>query len=96
MTSAGQASLFDTSMYFEWVNANAAGDTALAEYYAARLRPEFRPAFDAWVATEPRTNPDAPSGPFAMAEYVLADQVKANELEAKAAALFEEGKAAIQ
>ena len=28
--------------------------------------PEFRPAFDAWLATDPLTNPDAPPTPFAM------------------------------
>ena len=37
-----------------------AGRTALAE---RRFRPEFRVAFDAWQATNPSTNPDAPPGP---------------------------------
>ena len=43
----------DIAMFFQWVNADAAGDTELAEFYNARFRPEFRPAFDAWLATEP-------------------------------------------
>lgn len=33
-----------------------------------RFRPEFKPAVDAWLATEPLTNPDAPSSPFVMTD----------------------------
>ena len=45
-----------------------------------RFRPEFVPAVDAWLATEPLTNPDAPPSPFAMPEYVIADQLEAIRL----------------
>jgi hypothetical protein len=61
----------DIAMFFQWVNATAAGDDVLADFYEARFRPDFRPAFDAWQATEPLTNPDAPPTPFAMDEYEL-------------------------
>jgi predicted cobalt transporter CbtA len=33
------------------------------------MRPEFKVALDAWLATEPLTNPDAEPTPFTMAEY---------------------------
>ncbi|WP_240138944.1 hypothetical protein [Streptomyces sp. MUM 178J] len=37
-----------------------------------RFRSEFKPAMQAWLATRPLQNPDAPSTPFAMPEYQLA------------------------
>ena len=61
----------DIGMFFQWVNANAAGDQELEDFYAERFRPEFRPAFDAWLATDPLTNTDSPPTPFAMDEYQL-------------------------
>jgi hypothetical protein len=42
------------------------------------------PAFDAWVATKPRQNPDAPLSPFAMPQYKLAAAGQADRLEAQA------------
>jgi hypothetical protein len=49
-----------------------------------RFRPEFVPAVNAWIATRPLTNPDAPPSPFAMPEYVVADRLEAVRLEAVA------------
>lgn len=45
-----------------------------------RFRPEFLPAVDAWLATEPVANDAAPSTPFMMDEYVVAERVKATGL----------------
>jgi len=45
-----------------------------------RFREEFLPAVDAWLATQPMTNDDAPKGPFEMEEYVVAQQVEADRL----------------
>jgi hypothetical protein len=49
-----------------------------------RFRPEFLPAVNAWIATNPIANPDAPSSPFVMPEYVVADRLEAVRLEAVA------------
>lgn len=49
-----------------------------------RLRPEFRPAVDAWIATRPLGNRDAPSTPLAMPEYRLAAQAAGDALERQA------------
>jgi ferric-dicitrate binding protein FerR (iron transport regulator) len=49
-----------------------------------RFRPEFRAAFDAWLATSPRTNPSAAPTPFAMSEYRVAEAEQAIELEQQA------------
>ena len=74
----------DIGMFFQWVNANAAGNDELEEFYEERFRPEFRPAFDAWLATDPLTSADAPPTPFAMDEYQLEAQAEADRLDAEA------------
>ncbi len=45
-----------------------------------RMRDEFRPALDAWLATDPTNNPDAPSTPFDMDEYVVPELIEAERL----------------
>ncbi len=74
----------DIAMFIQWVNATATDEPELADFYLARFRPEFRPAFDAWLATDPLTNPDAPPTPFAMDEYQLQAQADAERLDAEA------------
>ena len=45
-----------------------------------RFRDEFRPAMDAWLATDPGGNPDAPATPFMMPEYTVAEFDEADAL----------------
>ncbi len=73
----------DIAVFVQWVNATANDDSELADFYAERFRPEFRPAFDAWLATDPLTNPEAPPTPFAMDEYQLEAQSDAERLDAE-------------
>jgi hypothetical protein len=51
-----------------------------------RFREEFRPAVEAWIATRPLKNPQAPLTPFATPAYRLAARAESDRLEAKAAA----------
>jgi len=74
----------DIAMFFQWVNARAGGDTELEDFYTDRLRPEFRPAFDAWLATDPLANLAAPPTPFAMDEYQLQARTESEQLDAQA------------
>jgi hypothetical protein len=74
----------DIATFIQWVDANAAGDDELADFYLDRFRPEFRPAFDAWLASDPLTNPDAPPTPFAMDEYQLQARADAEQFDAEA------------
>ncbi len=76
----------DIAMYFQWVNATETGEQDLAKFYETRFRPEFRPAFDAWRATDPLTNPGAPPTPFAMDEYQLQARADSERSDAQAAA----------
>jgi len=75
----------DIATFIQWVDANAGDDDELEDFYAARFRPEFRPAFDAWLATDPLANPDAPPTPFAMDEYQLAARTESERLDKEAA-----------
>lgn len=94
--AAGQLTQIDIGMFTNWVNASATDNLDLADFNEERFRPEFRPAFEAWVATQPRKNPDAPPSPFAMPEYQVNQAEDAIRLEAEAAKTFKEGQAANQ
>ena len=72
----------DIATFIQWVNATATDASELADFYTARFRPEFKPAFDAWLATDPLTNPDAPPTPFAMDDYQLQARADAERLDA--------------
>jgi hypothetical protein len=82
---ANRQSQIDVALFTQWVDAYARSETELADFYEKRFRPEFQPAFEAWVATRPRKNPNAPLSPFAMPQYKLAATVKADRLEVRAA-----------
>jgi hypothetical protein len=74
----------DVATFTQWVNAYAQHQTTLADFYFRRFRKEFRPAVDAWVATRPLKNPNAPLTPFAMPQYKLAARAEADRLDAEA------------
>jgi hypothetical protein len=93
-TEANQLTQVDVALFINYVNAYAAGDEELATFYYDRFRPEARPAVDAWLATQPRINPEAPPGPFQMPEYRVSLAEQAVQLEEQAAHLFERGKVA--
>src|SRR3954451_5624255 len=59
----------DVATFIAWADADRTGDDQLADFYVARFRAEFQPAFEAWLATQPFTNPEAPATPFAMPAY---------------------------
>ncbi len=95
-TRAGQLTQIDVAMYTDWVAAIfdevQAGTLVLdsSEYEPQpfttsgflykRFRPEFLPAVNAWLATDPVNNPDAPPTPFAMDEYQVAEAQEAIRL----------------
>jgi hypothetical protein len=81
---ANRQAQIDVALFTQWVDAYARDETELADFYRKRFRDEFQPAFNAWVATKPRTNPAAPLSPFAMPQYKLAANAQADRLEAQA------------
>jgi hypothetical protein len=52
----------------------------LSGFVAVRFRPEFRAAFDAWIATRPFVNSEAPATPFQLSEYSLAADAEMDRL----------------
>jgi hypothetical protein len=79
----------DLATYIQWVDAYALKRTTLQEFYVMRFREEFKPAFEAWLATRPLTNPNAPLSPFAMPQYRLAATAEYERLDEEAAASSE-------
>ena len=81
---ANSQTQIDVATFTQWVDAYAQNQTELADFYYMRFREEFRPAMEAWVATRPRMNPDAPLTPFVMPEYQLQAREEADRLEVEA------------
>jgi hypothetical protein len=90
-TAAGQLRIDDLLYFNGWLDAERGGDPKLAAIYERRFRPEFAPAFRAWIAQKPFTNPTAIAGPLYMPEYRLAEATAARRLDAQADGLYEEG-----
>jgi hypothetical protein len=95
-TQAGQLQQIDIGLFTNWINAYAADNQRLVEFYQQRFREEFKPAFEAWLATEPAQNPDAPPSPFSMPEYSVGLAEEADRLQLEAEQTFDEGRAANQ
>jgi hypothetical protein len=75
-TTASRATLeamelrnFDSAAFDAWFSAYTVGNEQAMQVAVHRFRPEFRVAFDAWRATRPETNLNAPRGPTYMPEY---------------------------
>lgn len=74
----------DLALFTEWIDATAAGDGRKASFYRERFRPEFQEPFREWLALRPLKNPDAPSSPFALESYSVAQEQQAQKLTAEA------------
>ena len=85
---------FDSSTFTVWFVAYTAGDAAKEAIAERRFTPNFRLAFDAWLATHPATNPHAPPGPTYMPQYRQPDQAKADALNAAADVHYAKGSTA--
>ncbi len=93
---ANRQAQIDVALFTQWVDAYARGETELTDFYRKRFREEFEPAFEAWVATRPLKNANAPLSPFAMPQYKLAATAEAERLEAEAASFSQDVRRYIQ
>jgi hypothetical protein len=94
LTLGGQQRLLDVSTFNTWIEARSEGRRELAALYERRFSPEFKIAFDAWLAVDPLSNPKAPPGPSFMPEYVNPHIERGSELNERATHVFDEGTAA--
>jgi hypothetical protein len=71
----------DVATFMQWVDSYARSEDELVSFYQQRFRAEFKPAFNAWIATKPLKTKGAPLTPFAMPQYRLAARVEAERLD---------------
>jgi hypothetical protein len=90
-TRAGQEQLYDATTFNFWLQAKLSGKAALASAFQKRFRIEYRPAFHAWLGTEPFTNPHAPPGPILMPQYHNALLEQSAREDKHASEVFEQG-----
>jgi hypothetical protein len=89
LTTIGyQIMQIDVALFLEWLRANQENDAALAAFYEDRFTAHLKSAFEAWMATDPFTEPAAPSDPFRMPEYRLPQIEAAAAADAEAATAF--------
>src|SRR6201996_5408827 len=81
----------DSVSFNAWFSAFSVGNRKAEALAVKRLRPGYRPPFNAWLATDPAHNPNAPPGPSYMPQYVIPQQTLATKLDAQADAAFTEG-----
>jgi hypothetical protein len=88
----------DAVAFNAWFAAHVAGnenDMRVARKYIDFL-PNYRVAFDAWLATKPFTNPNAPAGPQAMPQFKAPGAALAGALDTKADAYYATGQKAAE
>jgi hypothetical protein len=81
----------DSTSFNAWFTAFVAGDKRAEQIAIKRLRPGYRPAFHAWLATDPAHNPHAPPGPSYMPQYVIPQDHTAALYDATADVEFAKG-----
>ena len=82
---------FDASTFNAWFIAFTLNSPQKEAIAVHRFRPQFRVAFNAWIATDPLHNPNAPPGPTYMPQYKLPAQAQANASDNAADAKFNAG-----
>ena len=94
VTLGGQQRLLDVSTFNTWIQARNEGNEKLAALYVRRFSTEFKLAFDAWLKTNPFSNPTAPPGPSFMTEYQNPQILQGVAANREGSHIFDEGTAA--
>ena len=95
-TAGAQDRTQDLLNFNRWLEVSTDGNQQLADLYQRRFRPEFVPAFEAWMASDPVNNPNAESSPLREPQYKVANLARADELDKQGDEHFDEGKEATQ
>ena len=90
-TLAGQERIYDSDTFNSWLAAKLDGKEKAAEFFERRFRDEYRPAFTAWLRTDPFKNAQAPPGPIFMPDYHNAKHEQFLGLNREAADVMERG-----
>jgi hypothetical protein len=90
-TLAGQERIYDSDTFNSWLAAKLDDKEKAAEFFERRFRDEYRPAFTAWLRTDPFNNAQAPPGPIFMPQYHNAKHEQFLGLNKKAADVADQG-----
>jgi hypothetical protein len=90
-TLAGQERIYDSDTFNVWLAARLDGKEKEAEFFERRFRDEYRPAFTAWLKTDPFNNAQAPPGPIFMPDYHNAKHAQFRDLTKQAAEMADQG-----
>jgi hypothetical protein len=90
-TLAGQERIYDSETFDSWLAAKLDGKAQAADFFERRFREEYRPAFAAWIRTDPFNNAQAPPGPIFMPEYHNAKHEQFLSLPKQAVEMADEG-----
>jgi hypothetical protein len=85
---ANQRRAFDASMFIEYMEASLDGSGDTEKFLYDRFRPEMRRAVDAWLATAPFDDPEAPPHPFQPHWYELPEEQEASRLQEQGEMMF--------
>jgi hypothetical protein len=85
---------FDSLTFNAWFTAYVAHNKAAMRVAQERFRPVFLTAFEAWLATDPFTNPSAPKGPTYMPQYKQPELDLSNALDKRAEVYYALGEEA--
>jgi hypothetical protein len=86
-----QIRTLDSVSFNAWFSAFSTGNVNAQRLAIKRLRPGYRPAFHAWLATDPAHNPSAPPGPSYMPQYVIPQAQASAKYDKSADASFAKG-----
>ncbi len=89
-----QIRTLDSVSFNAWFSAFVAGNSNAELLAEKQFRAGYRPAFRAWLATDPAHNPNAPPGPLYMPQYVIPQEAASRRYDAQADAEFSKGDAA--
>jgi hypothetical protein len=84
----------DSASFNAWFTAFTVGNANAERLAIKRLRPGYRTAFNAWLATDPAHNPNSPPGPAYMPQYVIPQELAAKLYDMRADAAFANGEKA--
>ena len=90
-TLAGQERIYDSDTFNSWLAAKLDNKQQAAEFFERRFRDEYRPAFAAWLSTDPFNNAQAPPGPIFMPDYHNAKHEQFLGLNKQAAEIADRG-----
>jgi len=85
---------FDSSTFEAWFAAYTVHNRQAMAIAEHRFRPAFNVAFEAWRATKPESNPNAPRGPTYMPQYRQPGAAQSRLLDRQAEAAFAAGELA--